>query len=297
MSTSGKSAERESGQVWVASRDGRLADADAVRVVRSNRLYKTLTLHEAAAAGVPVLRSLLLLERNDVVLADWIAEVGLPVMLRMDYGVLPDAKPLGGVPLCSWPAIATVTQRLWAANLYPLFQSHVSRFSDVYSVGAHIERPTRTVEIEVVGRGFDAGDLRLGWAVPHESLRVDLEHGRVLQYRLISAAHYSQERDRRLARIRKWQRYSELANQQHRLLTAREMVDLDGAEVDQQLVPERYTPLPRALIASVTYYCELLRSVVLDRLPESRIFVGSFSFTESVGWIFWDIYGGWYVRE
>ena len=280
----------------VVSNSGRLSASDALRVLRERRLYKSLSLHTADAVGVPVLSSVLLLDPSDELLSTCLDAVGLPVMLRMDYSSLPSQKPLGGVPIYTPEAVSATAEHLWQLRLYPLFQTHVSRFLDLYSVGAVLTHDSSVALIEVVGPGFDASDLRLGFSDPHEWFRVDLVSSRVIEHGVASSDAYSRDRARRLLRIAKWRRYVELVNQTHQLLWSLDVIDSAVSASDKQLLPLHYVSLPRILLNSVIGYCRLLGRSAIQSLPSSPDYVASFSFTKHTGWVLWDLYGAWYRR-
>jgi hypothetical protein len=272
---------------------------EAAPVLRSRRLYKSLSLLLAGSAGVNVPASMLLLTGKREALAEFARRWGYPLMIRMDYGRRPKGKPLGGIPIYTLDAMIQVSDYLFSQNCVPLFHQHLDRFVDLYSVGALLTTGNDAVEIEVVGAGFDAGDLRLGKASPHETFRVGLADGSVGRSATISRDAYKRERTARILRVRTLKRYTEFANDSGKLLSDLTELSVDssvdvGAVSDE--VPSQYVPMPEKLITALVEIIRTIRGEVVLDLPRSEILVASLSFLPAGGWILWDVYGDWYQR-
>lgn len=284
-------------QIEVVLKRGLVDSNDVATVLLNQSLYKTLSLHEAAIAGVPVLPSLLLIERNDDIVQKRIETWGLPVMLRMDYSTLPKMKPLGGLPLYTMNAVLGTSKFLWREHLYPLLQRNVSRFLDVYSVGALFESTSNIATLEIVGPGFDASDLRLGFTSPQEFLRINLTRSRIIEQRVIAPTEYKKERSRRLKKIKKFLQYVENVNEKYELLSSLDSFSQSTIVKKQsQVVPQKYSTLPRESLLDLLGHCRVLQKRVIRNLPTSSSYVASLSLVKDIGWILWDLYGAWYKR-
>ncbi len=274
----------KSRQIEVVFKKGLVDFANVAAVLLEQRLYKTLSLHKAAVAGVPVLPSLLLVERNDDIIRERIEIWGLPVMLRMDYSSLPKRKPLGGLPLYTVNSVFGSSKFLWKKRLYPLLQRNVMRISDIYSVGVLLENTSDVATIEVVGPGFDASDLRLGSAAPQEYLQTDLRRSRTLEHQVIEQETYKIERTRRLEKIQKFELYVEYVNERHKLLSSLDSFSQSSLKKSlSKVVPKKYSTIPKASLQSLLEYCRVLQKCVVRNLPVSTSYVASFSLVRDLG--------------
>ena len=284
-------------QIGVVLKSGLVDCQDVRSLLLERRLYKTLSLYQASIAGVPVLPSLLLLERNDDIVLKRAEIWGFPVMLRMDYSSMPEEKPLGGIPIHTMSAVLGTSKFLWKKNLWPLLQRNVSRFLDIYSVGALFESTSDVVTIEIVGPGFDASDLRLGFTSPQEFLRVDLQRSTIIQQHIMEPTEYNKERSRRIEKINKFLHYVDYVNKEHELLPSLDSFSQSALDkTKSQLVPGEYSTLSRDSVQTLIAYCRTLQERVLRNLPTSPSYVASLSLVKEIGWILWDVYGSWYKR-
>lgn len=267
-------------------------------LLQEKGLFKTLSLVLAARASVDVPPTLLMLVKRMDIVTRFTEDWGLPLMIRMDFSSLPDRKTLGGIPLYALRTIDLVSEFLLAQGCYPLFHPHLDRFDDIYSAGVIMERSNYTIRVEVVGKGFDASDLRLGRSTPHESLEFDLLENSVISRNIISNSVYSSEKAARERRIQQYIRYTNYANKTGRLLWSLEDVDdyLLPHRVGRIQLPDEYSPLSDSLLRSLVEAVWSLRTRVVSHLPPSESFVASFSLLPNRGWILWDVYGSWYKR-
>ncbi len=268
------------------------------RNLRENGVFKTLSLLEAARAGLSIPPTVLLFDRTYALMRDVVSRWSLPMMIRMDYRVFPKLKPLGGIPICSLAAVESVSEFLFSEHLYPVLHPHIDRFTDVFSAGILLTRASSEVQIEIVGRGFDASDLRLGTAIPHESFAYDIHDDSISNRRQIPPEYYLQERTARAKRVVQFQRYVDYANHEGRLLSSVEQFSASPREIAKaaKAIPERFTPLGRREIQSLAGFALGLKLDVLPKLPSSESFVASFSLVPERGWLLWDVYGHWYKR-
>jgi hypothetical protein len=217
-------------------------------------------------------------------------------MMRMDYSALPPEKPIGGIPLFSKSAIRGASKRLYELKTIPLFHPHFDRFLDLYSVGLVIKRDDPLARLEVVGKGFDAGDLRLGFSTPHESAILDLLNGEVRDRSYISNEAYTVQVRERANRIHALRSYTDVVNSRGILVHNLDRLPVTVATSHDFEIPDKYSPIPRALITELLHIGRRLRLHVIELLPRSQEYVASLSYLPVHGWMLWDIFASWYRR-
>jgi len=186
------------GKITYVDENEVIADADiSVDSLSRKHLYKTLSLLCASRARIHTLPTLLLLEPKYELIEKAGELWGWPIMIRMDYSVFPKQKPLGGIPVYTFEAAKKVSDFLFSINCFPLFHKHADRFEDEYSVGVLIEPKSHMVHAEVVGKGFDAGDLRLGKSRPHEVFSLDMQERRIRQEGSVDVDSYKTDAAKR----------------------------------------------------------------------------------------------------
>lgn len=270
--------------------------ARLMSLLESQHLYKSLSLLLAQQADVRAPASLLLLAARPDLTARFANRWGLPLMMRVDYRSRPKSKPIGGIPLYKLDTIYRVSEELLGRDCLPLFHPHFDRFKDIYSVGSILSNGSSSADVEVVGKGFDAGDLRLGQAIPHETFQLNLATGTRERRNTISGDAYRRERINRAARIVKLKTYAEHVNKTGSL------VDPDSLGPDLQHfsetteIPPRYQEMPSSLMDDLLGILRDVKAGILPHLPTSKVFVASLSYLEKEGWMLWDVYGDWYER-
>lgn len=264
--------------------------------LESRKLYKTLSLLLSARAGVGIPQTLLAIDLTTAVLNYLVKSWGLPVMMRMDYSALPPEKPVGGIPLLSTAAIRVASKRLYEIKAVPLFHPHFDRFSDLYSVGLMIKRDDSLATLEAVGKGFDAGDLRLGFSTPHESATLDLLNGEVRRRTYISNEAYMEQVRERASRIRALRSYTDMVNSRGILVHNLDRLPVTVATAPDCEIPKNYAPLSGTLISELLNIGRRLRLHVIELLPRSQEYVASLSYVPVHGWVLWDIFASWYKR-
>lgn len=258
-------------------------------------LFKTLSLIVCGRLGIPTPSTLLLLSPNWEVVNTVAAQWGLPLMVRMDYSSLRGNKPLGGIGLSSLPTILEVSKFLFARKFLPMFHPHLSRFDDEYSAGVLLELGSDLAEIELVGKAFDASDLRLGKSVPHERITLNLATGRRISRSTIDHATYERERRSRGIRRNAYLEYEKYANAKGRLATSLAQFQDQDLKLPVD-IPTVYEPIPSRALGQLGDLSSAIHELALKRLPASAKFVASLSLLPKTGWTLWDIYGGWYKR-
>jgi len=219
-------------------------------------------------------------------------------MIRVDYRSRPKAKPFGGVPLYSLDTIQHVCDDLVSRGCLPLFHPHLDRFQDIFSCGVLLTDQSLEVDVEIVGKGFDAGDLRLGRALPHETLRLNLPRGSIERRAIIADDVYQGERAARAKFIRKLKAYSNFVNESATLLADLAQFDFEtfGTDGSELMIPARYEVMPSHQLEELVGIIRAIASDVLRFLPHSKVYVASLSYLPIEGWILWDVYGDWYLR-
>jgi hypothetical protein len=261
------------------------------------RVYKTLSLLIAGSAGIPVPPFLLLLNENAEALTSFAGQWSTPLMLRVDYGRLPARKPIGGVAVHRIETMGRLCQFILAQGCYPLIHPDIDRFSDVYSCGVILTLKDLDAELEFVGEGFDAGDLRRGTSVPHEKMRLALPSRTLKEHSVIDQETYELERRRRARYSAALGQYTQELN---RLGRARAAISVPRSgplrAKDLERIPARYERVPSSILNSLIPLIETIKFRVLSTLPSSSVYVASFSYLPNRTWVLWDIYGQWYRR-
>jgi hypothetical protein len=272
-------------------------EVDVASMLSRKKLFKLLSLFEANRCSVQVPSTWIMLACELPAIERVFQKLGSPVMLRMDFAQLPARKPLGGIPLFTPLAAYEASAALTRLGLCPFFHPHLDRADDLYSVGVVLKQGRDDVLVEVVGQGFDAGDLRLGMTKPHEQIRLNLASDEVTERAIIAADDYAQSRAERLRRIAAFEAYIADVNTNftfHSNLDAYLASNLPAPR--NARVSEKFRPLGRAEIKSVARLSWNILNCVLPKLPHSEEFVASFSLVPNRGWLLWDVFGRWYHR-
>lgn len=288
-----------SNDFWVVS-ESNLIINDGVdpSLFTKTKLYKALSLFISKQAAIPTPPTLLMLDYSRSALESFADKYGDPLMIRMDYSELPAKKTLGGIPIYGAVARGKISKFLYERNCVPIFHPHYNRFSDEYSAGVLISRNNFEANIEIVGKGFDASDLRLGNSVPHEFITVDLVREKITQRNIINASMYEKSKVDRIRTARKYMAYTTFANTHGKLLPELNNIQNESSRQDEAglSIPNEYLPLTTSSIRELETLVLEIVAHVLDLLPLSREYIASFSRIPKKGWILWDIYGAWYMR-
>jgi hypothetical protein len=260
-----------------------------------HRVYKTLSILAAGSAGIPTPPFLLLLGEDPEALTYFAKQWAMPLMIRIDYRRLPRSKPIGGISIDKMETMMRVCRSLLAEDCYPLLHPNIDRMSDVYSCGAIMSAASLDAELEFVGRGFDAGDLRRGTAIPHERMRFNLSTGSISEHSVIAPDEYEREKHRRARYATALDRYTSEVNKSGHLKSAINVAS-SGAYKSGALerIPTNYERVPKLALKSLLPLIDGIRLRVLSTLPPSAAYVASFSFLPNKTWVLWDIYGHWY---
>ncbi|MFA6147005.1 MAG: hypothetical protein WC899_02220 [bacterium] len=290
----------KSPQFIIALNEGEFFDqAIEVDWLKRRSLLKTMSLILAHRAGVTTPATVLLCSHNTGILEEAGERWRWPLMVRMDFVKLPRPKFLGGIPVFSIESAIQVSKFLFAHKCFPLFHPHLDRFRNEYSVGILFDPSNLSVvHAEIVGQGFDAGDLRLGVAVPHEVVRLDLDTKTAISLNRIDPGSYARECTERRIRVEALRRYVTFVNARGRLVSNLEDPEIQKYTPDKKepTIPIEYTSLPEGRWRELAEIATILQHDVLPILPSSRSFAASLSFIPGEGWLLWDIYGSWYKR-
>lgn len=263
--------------------------------LKNKKLFKTLSLLLSSRAQIKVLPTALLLDYNNKYIDELITLWGLPLMIRMDFQVLPSKKLLGGIPLYNIEIIESVSEFIFRENCMPLFHPHLDRFEDLYSCGVVLNNKDFKCTIEIVGKGFDASDLRLGSSNPHEIININLFDGTVNERFIIPKGEYNKSKLERTKKINKYLNYIEFVNNGGLLLSSLNKFKVTSKPANKN-IPESYTAIPSYILKELANIIFKIRLDVLEPLPKSDVYIASFSYLPNRGWVLWDIYGSWYSR-
>lgn len=170
-----------------------------------------------------------------------------------------------------------------------------SRFEDIYSLSIGFRNPTHA-NVEIVGPGFDASDLKRGDASPHEWFDVIFEPGGLLPVianrSVITPRAYRRSWEQRLSKV-------------GRLVTgdypsSTRPVDADArigatwlSEHNLPLLLEsrkQYVPIPDGLLRTALDQCARLPQRLAELGADAEVFVVSLSFIgRDADQVYWDI--------
>lgn len=275
------------------------SDNEIEQVLNSKHLFKSLSLFLSLRSGIKIPPTIVLLENRLREVECFGGNFDWPLMIRMDFARLPQKKTLGGIPIRSLLIAKYINKFLFGYGCNPIYHPHFDRFKDLYSCGILISANSPEIQIEVVGKGFDASDLRLGKATPHESIKVDLINKSIIRSSGIQRNNYIRQRKERIGRIMQFNLYINFANNYGKLLPNLDQFDSFQDEISATIarrIPRNYSPIPEADIRNLCKVAETIQIEVIPRLPKSDKYVASFSKLPEQNWMLWDIYGSWYSR-
>jgi len=288
----------ESTSVVVVQRNRVLKDESIqTQLLDSKGLFKTLSLLLASRVGLTTIPVALFLDMDYAYLERLWSEWERPLMVRMDYSRLPEPKDLGGILIDRIKSLRGICAYLTRKGCFPMISPKSDRFENINSIGVLLDDTTYKATIEAVGKGFDAGDLRLGKTIPHEIIKADFLEGAIENRHVISEATYMTERNRRSRYLSALRDYARYANETGKLLSSLDRF-IRGCNTEDlsSLIPEEYQPLTASSLRRIMDICFVLRENVLAGLPKSDKYVVSLSLVPDHGWVLWDVYGSWYKR-
>jgi hypothetical protein len=205
-------------------------------------------------------------------------------------------------------AVRSVVEDLAKDGMLALLLEPASPYSDLYSLTSVCDLVTGTVDVEIVGPGFDASDVLRSDTTPHERFEISVEFGAdglpKLQERTIRRMHligpeaYQASAQRRLAkigaRLRNPSFPEELLQTAHG--SSSELVE-EGAQylqkTGQTLLFDHlatYEPIPSTLLnAFLNQLLRLFRAAVAAEVTWKTISIAG-SFLESNRLVMWDFF-------
>jgi hypothetical protein len=213
----------------------------------------------------------------------------------MDYENFPNTnnKFIGGIPIYELDTLKKICRFLFNNKYIPVLQPYSNRFKNEYNMNCSLSNDNDELYIELAGKGFDAGDLRLGMTESHEKIVFDYKLWKILSREIISSQEYISSRKKRESYIARMETYIKYANNKNELLN--DISTLEEEKVDWELNKE-YIPISKKAIEEIALLSYLIRKKILPLLPFSKDYVASISILENRKMVLWDIYGKWYYR-
>lgn len=273
------------------------ADIDR-HLLRDRGLFKMLSIVLCSQYGLSVPNTALLLDRRKQQFFASIGNWSRPHIYRVEYTTRPDSKVLGGVPIQNQKIASQLTSSLFKSGYYPLVHSYLDRFQNSYSAGVLLSSDSSDAFFEIVGPGFDAGDLRLGLSNPHEVFSVNLRTSVIHEDWTIPQEQYVRSRQARCDRIARLSAYFKYVNSHAILLPElpKASVRAMSSSLGDLLPPKSYEPIPKTMMNRLIHIAESVRRTIIPQLPSSKSYAVSLSYVKPNAWIIWDIYGEWYER-
>lgn len=261
---------------------------------------KIMSIAQIAKYGLPILPGYVVNEFSDTVLdflKDWAHKQGaIRLSLRFD-SILPqdNIRLMGASP--SLEELSTMAE-LVHPPIVAIVQAEDDRFGQNYSVVTAFL--TETMICEILGAGFDAGDLTRGLITPHEriilgrkNIMVDLHReihlSDIISHTICSAKEYAESLKWRYSKI-----YSIITTGGGRFVKGKEIIEEQIKEVDKLLeirhvsLPTAYTPLGFDKLSELYNYLSDLDVFHHDDVTGKSL---AASFSKRWGLIFWDLYG------
>jgi len=261
-----------------------------------NNLFKSYSLLLALKNKIPVSRTIVLTSIDSVdVLEEYCGKYNRPMMLRMDYENFPSAynKFIGGIPIYKLDTLKKICRFLFNNNYVPVLQPYSNRFNNVYNINCSLSDEKDELYIELTGKGFDAGDLRLGIIGSHEKIVFDYKFWKILSREIIPPQEYVSSKRKRESYIAKMEAYIKYVNNNNKLLNDISMLEEEKYNFE---LDENYVPVSKGTIEEIALLSYLIRKKILPLLPFSKDYIASISILENNKTVLWDIYGEWYYR-
>jgi hypothetical protein len=258
-----------------------------------NSYYKSYSLYLAYINDISILDTLILTSPDSIeVLEEYINCFPYPMMLRMDYANLANSKYIGGIPIYSLSTLKKICLFLFENGYIPVLQPYANRFENLYSFSCSLsKKDNEEFNIEFVGKGFDAGDLRLGLITPHEEIEYDCTNWKILS-RKIRFDEYLNSKLKRELYMGKMETYIKYVNSENKLLKDINILK----EENNKKLNDEYIPATKWVIEEAAFLLYIIKLKIIPALPPSQDYVVSFSMLEDKKYVLWDIYGTWYIR-
>jgi hypothetical protein len=260
----------------------------------NNNYYKSYSLLLAHTNNITILDTLILASSDSIdVLENYLNCFPNPIMLRMDYASLQGSKFIGGIPVNTVSALRKLCLFLFDNGYIPVLQTYTNRFENQYSFGCLITNKDDEIIIEFVGKGFDAGDLRLNLTNPHQKISYDYTNWKILSNEIKYDEYLNAKAERELY-IGKMESYFKYVNTDNKLLLGKDLDLLKGE--NSKKLNDKYIPVTKNEIDEAAFLSYIIKTKVIPFLPFSQDYIASFSILENKECVLWDIYGKWYQR-
>lgn len=162
------------------------------------------------------------------------------------------------------------------------------------------------MRLDIVGPGFDAGDITRGKVSPHETFEIihkekdsdlDLSPGNIISHHLATQGEYQKSRNFRYGGI-----YATITSELGKSVSSKNLTYQEKAKVEEFLnqrnsdIPNNYPPLGYTQLAKIYTYLVQLDTFRQYYAVNFGIDVSekvlSASFLKKYGLVFWDIYSG-----
>lgn len=258
------------------------------------KYYKSYALFLAHKNNIRVSDTLILTSVDSIdVVETYLDGFNEPIMLRMDYECLSNRKYVGGIPIYSLNALKKTCLFLFKNNFIPILQPYADRYKNTYNANCSLTNNADVVYIELLGNGFDAGDLRLGLINSHEEIQYDFTEWKLLSRRIITSDEYLISKSKRETYITKMEKYIEYVNKKNKLLD--DISNMRG-EKDNHKLNDEYIPISKEFIMETAYLSYIIKNKIIPSLPYSQDYIASISIMENGNHVLWDVYGRWYFR-
>jgi hypothetical protein len=260
----------------------------------NNNYYKSYSLFLAHANSISILDTLILASIDSIdVLENYMNHFSNQIMIRMDYASLNGSKFIGGIPVNTLIALKKICLFLFDNGYIPVLQAYTNRFENLYSFGCLIKNMDDELIIEFVGKGFDAGDLRLNLTNPHQKIRYDCTNWKIVSNEIIQD-EYVKAKEKRESYIGKMETYIKYVNSESKLLISKDLDLLEGE--NRKTLNKEYIPATKCEIQEAAFLSYIIKTKIIPLLPFSQDYIASFSILENKKCVLWDIYGKWYQR-
>lgn len=256
--------------------------------------WKMLSWLYLVAIDIPTLRGVIVTEWNDAArttVAEFTHRHGVSeLLIRSDKAAETGAYPRGGFTVSQGELAERVCWFLKQRRTVFLLEPR-SPYDDLYSLSLRFTKDS--IDIEVVGPGFDASDLKRGDESPHERIALSKPKGatmaQVLSRAEVSPTAYKQSWDRRLRKIAKMETGNEAGPAEKHLTDIARASLRARAETLLLEHEEAYEPIPEGLLLhAVSTAAEA--ALRLRRFAHHRDQVFSASFiSRRAELVFWDV--------
>jgi len=219
--------------------------AENLRILRERKLYKIYSLLLIQKAGMRTAPTFVILDKKPNNLKKILSQWEFPLLLRFDFASARNSDLVIGGALIQTPqAVERIAIDILQRGFTPFFCVSPDRHNNLYSASVVMARHSNEIMIELVGEGFDAGDLKRGVISPHETLSYDTASDEISGKRIIQEADYQTSRLERTRRVAQISAYSDFVNKEGHTLANFDNLTSSDEEIQKALevIPEHYRP-------------------------------------------------------